>query len=153
MKRHYRRHLIQNLVSDPAVPVNDAIKAVTLKDAISFVDKAWRCVTDSHIRKVWTKSTLTDCFPSQAEDRDELEPEPELDSISAKIQEALEVSLCEVEEWMSCDSHDTQATQMMTDEAIIEYAKASAQKEEEEKTQSPNKPRSPELVIAEHIRA
>ena len=36
MKRHYRRHLIQNLVIDPAVPVNDAIKAVTLKDTISF---------------------------------------------------------------------------------------------------------------------
>ena len=74
------------------MPVNDAIKGVTLKDAISFIDNAWRCVTDSHIRKSWTKSTLTDCFPSLPEARDELEPEPELDSISAKIKEALEVS-------------------------------------------------------------
>ena len=96
MKRHYRKHLIQNLVSDPSVPVNDAIKGVTLKDDISFIDKAWRCVTDGHIRKSRTKSTLTDCFPSLPEARDELEPE--LDSISAKIYEALEVSQCEVKE-------------------------------------------------------
>ena len=42
------------------------------------------------------------------------------------------MSLDEVEERLSCDNHDTQATQTMTDEAIIEYAKASAQDNEEE---------------------
>ena len=51
MKRHYRRHLVQELVSDPSVPLTEAIKTTTLKDAITFIDKAWRCVTDSHVRK------------------------------------------------------------------------------------------------------
>ena len=58
MKRHYRRHLIQNLVSDPAVLVNDAIKAGTLKDAI-FDSHDTQMMTDYYYYYVFILSAIS----------------------------------------------------------------------------------------------
>ena len=59
-----------------------------------------------------------DCFPS-TQGRDEIEMEPDLESIVAEVKDAMNMSVTEVEEWLNCDIDDSQATELLTDEAII----------------------------------
>ena len=70
----------------------------------------------------------------------ESEPEPDFDKISAEIQAALNISEAEAEEWQGCDSHDTEPTQILTDEDIVEYTRGQDEIQDKEDVKSARNP-------------
>ena len=140
MKRNYRRFLIQKLVSeDTTTTLTEAIKKLTLKDTIFMIDRAWRAV-ESHLQKSWAKSTLMECFSNLEEESETLEVDVQ-DADVQEIRESLgDVPTEDVKEWLECD-RGVDASEVMSDEAILEYVKEPADEPEDQDEETTASPR------------
>ena len=152
MKRHYRHLLIQTIVANEGVSVTEAIKSVSLKESLYMIDKAWRCVSDSHIQKAWVKSSICDCFPTQPDVTADDEPDLVAEQIKEELSKSTEpVNLSEVTDWLECD-RAIESSEFLTDEAIVEHVTSPTEEEENEPAPTPApKPRVSESRAYEGI--
>ena len=117
-----------------------------------MIDRAWQAVKDSHLQKSWVKSTLMECF-SNVEDQSETLEDDVQEADVQEIREFLvDVPTEEVKEWLECDG-GVDASEVMSDEAILEYVKGPADepKDQEEETTAPSRSIIPDSKAYECI--
>ena len=116
-----------------------------------MIDKAWRCVSDSHIQKAWVKSSIYDCFPTLPDVTDD-EPDLVAEQIKEELNKSVEpVNLTEVTDWLECD-RAIESSEFLTDEAIVEHVRSPTEDEDNEPAPTPApKPRVSESRAYEGI--
>ena len=139
-------------MANEGVSVTEAIKDVSLKESLYMIDKAWRCVSDSHIQKTWVKSSIYDCFLTMPDVTDDDEPDFVAEWIKEKLSKSAEpVNLTEVTDGLECD-RVIESSEFITDEAIVEHVRSPTEDEDDEPAPTPTpKPRVSESRAYEGI--
>ena len=113
-KMIYRQELVKKIVDDEK-PVQESLKAITLKEMINLAGQSWNAVSATSIEKCWMKGLAT-AFPAPLEAVDDVrnqdnnsdDNEEEFEGFTQAdidaIQRKIETSSDEVRQWLLADN-------------------------------------------------
>ena len=117
LKRRYKRELLRKLLlhSEEDVSFMEFCKKLTIKSAVYLSAKFWEEISSTSLCRAWNK------LFSGGEKLDNQPPSEELPLISEEFGQ-LEISECEMEEWLTADQ-DVMGFQELSDGEILDLSK------------------------------
>ncbi|XP_071943866.1 jerky protein homolog-like [Antedon mediterranea] len=138
LKRRYKKNLLRHILCQIDTPIPEAVKQLTIKDAVYWIADAWESATEENLKRSWNKllknvEERVEQPENEADDQtapDEVEDRNIFETMFQEL--GASENMMSVDEWLAEDAEDP-GHQWLTDEEIVdEFGTSSVSSDEEE---------------------